>query len=110
MATDLTSIIDVITPINPQIRMRSRGVCRLVLNRYPVINMIKKLLVTLLCSLGVFCLHAEPEKSSEGATSKTEKNPPAFDPKNMDTSVKPARRFLTYANGTWLKNTPIPPE
>jgi putative endopeptidase len=72
--------------------------------------MIKKLLVTLLCSLGVFCLRAEPEKSSEGATSKVEKNPPAFDLKNMDKSIKPQDDFYLYANGAWLKNTPIPPE
>ena len=39
-----------------------------------------------------------------------EKNPPAFDLKNMDTSVKPQDDFYTYANGTWLKNNPIPPE
>ena len=28
----------------------------------------------------------------------------------MDTSVKPQDDFYTYANGAWLKNTPIPPE
>jgi predicted metalloendopeptidase len=41
---------------------------------------------------------------------KLDKNPPAFDLANMDTSVKPSDDFYTYANGTWLKNTPIPPE
>src|SRR4051812_32506744 len=30
------------------------------------------------------------------------KNMPAFDVKNMDTSVKPAEDFYTYANGAWL--------
>jgi putative endopeptidase len=29
---------------------------------------------------------------------------------NMDTSVSPKDDFFRYANGTWLKNTPIPPE
>ncbi len=28
----------------------------------------------------------------------------------MDTSVKPQDDFYTYANGAWLKKTPIPPE
>jgi putative endopeptidase len=49
-------------------------------------------------------------KSAETGTPKIDKNPPAFDVKNMDTSVKPQDDFFTYANGTWLKNTPIPPE
>ena len=31
-----------------------------------------------------------------------------FDPKNMDTSVKPSVDFYDYAVGTWLKNTKIP--
>jgi putative endopeptidase len=31
-----------------------------------------------------------------------------FDPKNMDTSVKPSVDFYDYAVGTWLKNTNIP--
>ena len=39
-----------------------------------------------------------------------EKNPPAFDLANMDKSVKPSDDFYTYANGTWLKKNPIPPE
>ncbi|MEP6810962.1 MAG: M13 family metallopeptidase N-terminal domain-containing protein, partial [Chthoniobacterales bacterium] len=37
-------------------------------------------------------------------------NQPAFDLKNMDKAVKPADDFYTYANGTWLKKNPIPPE
>ncbi len=51
-------------------------------------------------------------KTSSDTNTKaaSEKNPPAFDLKNMDTSVKPQDDFYTYANGTWLKNNPIPPE
>jgi putative endopeptidase len=38
----------------------------------------------------------------------TEKKYPPFDIQNMDTAVKPGDDFFTYANGTWLKNNPIP--
>ncbi len=31
-----------------------------------------------------------------------------IDPANMDLSVKPGDNFFEYANGTWLKNNPIP--
>src|SRR3569623_1642025 len=36
--------------------------------------------------------------------------PPAkfIDPANMDLSVKPGDDFFEYANGTWLKENPIP--
>jgi len=33
---------------------------------------------------------------------------PPFDVQNMNKSVKPGDDFYTYANGTWLKNNPIP--
>jgi len=32
-----------------------------------------------------------------------------LDPANMDLSAKPCEDFFQYANGTWLKNNPIPP-
>ncbi len=52
---------------------------------------------------------ANPAADTAGKP-QIDKNPPAFDLKNMDTSVKPSEDFYTYANGTWLKNNPIPPE
>src|SRR5437764_5131938 len=40
-----------------------------------------------------------------------DKNPPSpVDTANMDTSVKPCDDFFLYANGGWIKRTPIPPE
>jgi predicted metalloendopeptidase len=60
---------------------------------------------------------ASTPTSAESGTDKSAaakvadmKNMPAFDLKNMDTSVKPSDDFYTYANGTWLKYNPIPPE
>jgi predicted metalloendopeptidase len=34
----------------------------------------------------------------------------SVDPATFDLSVKPQDDFFRYTNGTWLKNTPIPPE
>src|SRR6476620_4513188 len=50
--------------------------------------------------------------SSADAAAKpqVDKNPPPLDPKNMDTSVKPADDFYLFANGGWIKNNPVPPE
>jgi len=33
-----------------------------------------------------------------------------IDPANIDLTTKPCDDFFQYANGTWLKNNPIPPE
>ncbi len=54
--------------------------------------------------------NASSASTEKAADKAIEKNPPAFDLKNMDTSVKPSEDFYTYANGTWLKDNPIPPE
>ena len=48
--------------------------------------------------------------ADKAAPSAADKNPPPLDVKNMDTSVKPGDDFYLYANGTWIKNNPVPPE
>lgn len=32
-----------------------------------------------------------------------------IDPANMDLSIRPGDNFYLYANGTWVKNNPVPP-
>ena len=52
-----------------------------------------------------------PNTSTDAsAKPQVDKNPPPLDPKNMDTSVKPADDFYLFANGGWIKNNPVPPE
>ncbi len=33
-----------------------------------------------------------------------------IDPANMDLTIKPGDDFYQYANGTWIKNNPVPPK
>ena len=72
------------------------------------------LILLAVCTACVLSAQTESPKSkpfgSATAAPNTDKHPPAFDVKNMDTAVKPSDDFFTYANGTWLKKTPIPPE
>ena len=65
--------------------------------------MIKSTFIILLSLLCALSLRAESKPT-------VAKNVPAFDLKNMNTAIKPQDDFYMYANGTWLKNTPIPPE
>src|SRR5207248_2882783 len=52
-----------------------------------------------------------PDKAaSDAARPNVEKNPPALNLMDMDTSVKPQDDFFRYANGGWIKRTEIPPE
>lgn len=49
--------------------------------------------------------------AAQAATSViTEKEPkiPRFSVENMDKSVDPGKDFYMYANGTWVKNNPVP--
>ena len=63
-----------------------------------MVKVIKKLL------LGVITLTAIFNYQSSNAQTTTK----FIDPANMDLSVKPGDDFYTYANGTWLKNNPVP--
>jgi putative endopeptidase len=47
---------------------------------------------------------------AESATGTTASASHGIDLAGMDLSVAPGDDFFDYANGTWLKNTPIPPE
>ena len=54
-----------------------------------------------------------PVAQTQGETTTPtpeDKNALSFDTANMDTSVKPSDDFFLYANGGWIKRTPIPPE
>ncbi len=54
--------------------------------------------------LGLFSLLSLSAAAQQLETKKT-----AFiDKSNMDLSVKPGNNFYEYANGTWLKNNPVP--
>src|SRR5438270_5540999 len=56
---------------------------------------------------------ASPAAKTQGETTtptSDDKNALPFDTANMDTSVKPSDDFFMYANGGWIKRTPIPPE
>src|SRR5262245_7771238 len=54
----------------------------------------------------LFCVFA----AVAAVESQTEQSPPPIDPKNVDASLKPGDDFFTYANGSWIKRTEIPPE
>ena len=66
----------------------------------------KKLLAAVLaaCALPGSAARAENTENAPAALA----TPPPLDPANLDPSVKPGDDFFHYANGTWLKNNPIP--
>lgn len=62
--------------------------------------------VGFLVAVGFLCLLASSALSSTAAAP-----PPDLDPliRNIDPSVSPCEDFFRHANGTWLKNNPVPP-
>ncbi|MEO8710733.1 MAG: M13 family metallopeptidase [Parafilimonas sp.] len=55
------------------------------------------MLYVILSSVCVGSIHAQHDKNFK-----------FIDPANMDLSVKPGDNFYLYANGTWLKDNPVP--
>src|SRR5215470_14787885 len=51
---------------------------------------------------------ATPPVKQEPAPTKPEIGTFGFDRAGMDITVQPGDSFFSYANGTWMKNTPIP--
>ena len=47
-------------------------------------------------------------KAAQAAGSSVSAKRKFIDPANMNLSIKPGDNFYLYANGTWVKNTPIP--
>ena len=56
------------------------------------------------------CIPSNSWSQSKTPATKTKQNAKRklLDPANMDLSVNPGDNFFFYANGTWLKNNPIP--
>ncbi|MBX9693361.1 MAG: M13 family metallopeptidase, partial [Cyanobacteria bacterium] len=66
---------------------------------------LNKSVISIACTLALFAgtlspSFADPESSDNAG----------IDVANMDTKAPPGNDFYQYANGTWLKNTPIPNE
>lgn len=61
---------------------------------------------TLLASAAIIGLASCQESGKKGEEKKEARK--LLDPANMDTTVRPGDNFFLYANGTWLKNNPIP--
>ncbi len=64
----------------------------------------KLILFALICSAGLLCQTGTRAQTTPGATRIK-----YIDSANMDFTVKPGDNFSEYANGTWLKNNPVPP-
>src|SRR6266536_4052445 len=64
-----------------------------------------KSFVTVIAS--VVCSFAAVVAAPQG---QTEQNPQPLDANNRDSSVKPGDDFFLFANGSWIKQTEIPPE
>ena len=62
--------------------------------------------------VGLCACRADSDETSKGTTSANPTKPDShdIDRASMDTSVIPGDDFYRFANGTWLKNTEIPPD
>jgi predicted metalloendopeptidase len=60
--------------------------------------------LSLVVTIGA-CRRAQPASEQAGSSPQAQLG---IVPASMDTSVQPGDDFFTYANGTWVKNTPIP--
>lgn len=65
---------------------------------------------TLLAFAGIMALstNVDAQKMTPKAKPTTTAARKLLDPANMDLAVRPGDNFFMYANGTWLKNNPIP--
>src|SRR5689334_3341383 len=59
-------------------------------------------------ALSAACSSATPEAAPPPAKAATAPLPAGIDEKGIDTSVAPGDDFYAYANGSWMKATPIP--
>jgi putative endopeptidase len=70
---------------------------------------VKRALLIVVAS--AFALTACNTNTSQNAAQEQQQGTDiGIQPSWMDKSVKPGDDFFTYANGTWVKNTPIPPD
>src|SRR5512132_1187206 len=69
------------------------------------VSKIMKSFITIITS--VVCSFATVVAAPQG---QTDQNPPPLDANNRDSSVKPGDDFFLFANGSWIKQTEIPPE
>jgi len=89
-------------------------------NEYPLFLLLAKFLnsmiikhVLYLASLTAISFTSCQEKTGGSTTTTKEfsslpEGKKFLDPSNIDTTVNPADDFYSYANGAWLKTTPIP--
>src|SRR6187549_3551743 len=68
----------------------------------PRMSRVARLALTLVVATGA-CRGSNPESERTAPASG-----PGIVPASMDTSVQPGDDFFAYANGNWVKNTPIP--
>jgi putative endopeptidase len=62
------------------------------------------------CAIAALAVAASPLLSAPLAPLGPEPSIPAFSVDYMDRSVSPAVDFYSYADGTWVKNNPVPPD